>query len=317
MSVSGYVNKDYEVAITNQEEDVEEVLPYGSVVKELSIQRKVDQAWSEIAVPCIIQSAVYRVDFKIDIGRISRHLPENIKADKIELIFFEGIVLEEDEATEFTQWIKKDKKFYNMEISKNEIKGSLGFSINKDYRTLKGKTFLFLALKIDQVVIKYFVLDIAVITNCQQITKDYKLALGGVTQKVFKPAFWYSKEVFHKDGAKKKRERSRDGDQVELKKESVVEEGPQSTIKKRLKSMIETTQLRVLAMEKLIKSEDPLTEADISRIALEMIASNVSLVVEPRKAIPDLLYPILGDPMFYETRFVDEINFDVPSSDLK
>jgi hypothetical protein len=330
MSITGYVPERSQVEIFSFE--TEKVrLPYSSVVNKVSIHKKTVNEWKEIGVPFLIKELVYQFHFDIKLDNLRAFLPIAPASEKNVKPLFYVRSLTEKKLVKFKDWDNKNKTFCHVDVSENKIAGILCFSINKNFFTSKEKQFLFLALKIQNVVIRNLVCDLALYSNSQQISPEYVLKVRKNAQTILENAFWFNEELFEAPKKSKLQMKKRTAEEQELlearlletdeeklrlegskkpKVQDEVEEMEVEPSRKQLGTLIDQTKEKLLAMKSCFRGSAPVIEKDISKLALDLIGVGVPHVQNPTVAIPDLLYPVLGDPMFYPTKFFDDVNFD-------
>ena len=178
MSISGYVQAGYSPHIFS---------PSGESDGVESRVKITYNGGKEIKVPCLVRKKCYQVAFAVSLCNNSMFDPT-----KVSLVFYRGSSC--DNAEEEVNITQKARMI--SEITSTKIVGNIDFIIAQQFYTTRRKEFLYIALKIDSSLIRFLACDIAVFTNCCQITPEYNLKLGSIAQKIIKKTFWHSHAHF-------------------------------------------------------------------------------------------------------------------------
>lgn len=250
MSISGYVRENYNYTV----EGVQNQAPITATVTITP-----NKCEDEIKVPCIVPR-IYKLQFSLLLNKeLKKQLPANLDPDKITIQFYEGdseqtATLNENNVTTRKQVI---------DVKASTITGECLFKV-PNFHTTVDNNFLYIALKIHKVVIKYLVCDLAVFTNSSQITKDYELVLAGNhVQAILENCFWHPVATFI---TKKEADEAK-------KLQNVADPIPAE--RKPLHDIVLATEDALAKLKELLHSKKPYNEEQVSQIT-SMLVSAIS-----------------------------------------
>ncbi|MBS0634415.1 MAG: hypothetical protein JSR37_03015 [Verrucomicrobia bacterium] len=181
-----YVSDNYSINVG----DIEH--PYSSIVTSCTISRRVDDSWEPIQIPFITYRQ-YKLEATLQLNVIRSKAS---KIPEIDLVFFEGT-----SATGATIQSTNVRGILKHDATYNSATGDLSVSFNftprDKFRLCKSTPhFLYAALKIDKLMVKFIACDIAVFSSAKKVSPDGKLAIGKSTQNLLQnKCFWFSENL--------------------------------------------------------------------------------------------------------------------------
>ncbi len=184
------VPNDYNLRI----EGLQEPFPYDSVITHCTLSSLSGKHnWQVVPFPYTMPRC-YKLDFSLRLAAISDYIPQPPNINTVTLVFFAGI--NEQTATRLQQSLfaveRKDSVF-NAET--NELQLSFTFKIKDEFRSTKAKPqLLFIAAKIDGIVLKHLVCDMIVFSSIRKLSANGMLAIGRGTENILRKSkcFWFS-----------------------------------------------------------------------------------------------------------------------------
>lgn len=237
MSVSGYVAEGYNLRVcdaTNQETS----FSHSEIVQKVTISA----SGSEIRVPCIVKRRRYELQFEIRRQPLSDIIPARLRPKQISLEFYRSNSI----ATPATKLAVSLEVTQAVVITDDTITGSYCFKTPEDFHSTKETEFIYIALRVHDLFIKYIASDIAVFTNSAQISPKYDLVLGETGKSHIEDLFWFEKASFIS-----KEESTQIKAEIKLEKEEEVESD-----KKPLVAVIRATESGIKKMRELLKSDN-------------------------------------------------------------
>ncbi len=295
MAISGYSPLDTNIAVFNKNtnEQVAE-LKREEIITKVSISKRKDNKYSEIAVPFIINTASFKLECIVSTRSIKQHLPARMDGSRIALLFFEKSIKDGEVEKKFFDWenMSGHKGLEKEEVTfgNNEIRASYFFKINPSFLFSKKGSFLRIGLRVHDLLIKNLVCDLAVFSSANQLSADNRPILSTKKDNLQK-AFWFSEEIFKKKepaNAKIKTEiDSEELDDVEELIRRAANEKDSS--KKQLYELMKITRESFEKMQKLVNSKEAIDANAIATMVREQIEASAKLVENPQNIIPSSL----------------------------
>ncbi len=203
-----YAPSNYAITITGK--DVLRV-PYNDVVKKCSIE-----TGSYLVPKPFISDLRYKLLFEIRYKDFKGLLPEEIDPARIKVLFYEGVPTSREEAKvneDITEHKAIHSKF-KINTKWKTIQGecSFGFGNRKiKFISSDNKTFLNIAVQVHDVVVKYLVIDLFVLSSDNHHSKDHaQLHLGDKLKRVIEQSqcFWVDQALFAAPKEQRKKPKS-------------------------------------------------------------------------------------------------------------
>ncbi|MCE5294471.1 MAG: hypothetical protein LLF94_07655 [Chlamydiales bacterium] len=308
MSISGYVPNPYQLTVVDTNGD-SHLIASNQIVQDIKIYRKHNKVWSEIAVPCIVYQAVYRLEVKINTLALEDHFSDGLTDENVSLQLFETLN-EGDETTKFKKWKYKKSKDAKVELLGDKLTAIMYFSLDANYSSHRNKSFINIALKIQDITLKYITCDLGVVTNSSQISSDYKIFCSGLLRKTFNLSFWgKSSDCYGALASKPKKKSPTSDEDVDSNEQS----DPNSLSASRETKSVKL-QMIIQSVEECLKrvqeiEDEPDQDSRIANVFLELNTSVSRMLDGSQMIVPGHLL-IMPPPFLMETMdFGDFMDF--------